>query len=321
MIMALVDMTIEELKNYNPGENKEKDFDQFWSEKLGNLRKFPIEYNMEKVDSAVPDIDIYKVFYKGYKDAEICGHYLTPRSKSNLPAILSFHGYSGNKGPLSLDVRWPLMGYAIFSMDVRGQSGESFDNSSYRGPSMPGFMTKGIFDKDDYYYLGVYLDCVRAIDFLADRKEIDIKRLCVMGISQGGGLSLASAALDDRPKLCISEIPYLCNFRRAVEWAEPADKGTYLEIASLIRQYPDKEDDIFKTLSYFDNLNLSGSIKARTIMTCALKDIICPPSTVFSVYNNLKSEKHIESMAYCEHDYFSMLWFEDKKMNHIINNL
>jgi cephalosporin-C deacetylase len=320
--MALVDMTIEELKVYNPEKNKEKDFDQFWNEKLQDLRSSSIKYNMEKIDSIVPDVDVYKVFYEGYMDSEICGHYLTPRNRSNVPAILSFHGYTGNKGPISLDIKWPLMGYAVFSMDVRGQSGESFDNRSYRGPSLPGFMTKGIFDKNDYYYLGVYLDCVRAIDFLADREEIDIKRLCVAGISQGGGLSLATAALDDRPKLCISEMPYLCHFKRAVEWAEPADKGTYLEIASLIRRgYPDREDDIYKTLSYFDNLNLCGNIKARTIMTCALKDIICPPSTVFAVYNNIKSDKHIELMAHSEHDYFSMLWFEAQKMPYIINNL
>lgn len=137
----------------------------------------------------------------------------------------------------------------------------------------------------------------------------------------GSGLSLATAALDDRPKLCISEIPYLCHFRRAVEWAEPIDKGTYLEIASLIRGYPDKEDDIFKTLSYFDNLNLSENLKAHTIITCALKDIICPPPTIFAVYNNIKAEKHIELMAHSEHDYLSVLWFDEKKMNFIIKNL
>ena len=319
--MALVDMALEELKTYNPGKNKEKDFDQFWNEKLKGLRTDPIEYNMEKIDFIVPDVDVYKVFYKGYKGSEICGHYLIPRGKPDLPAILNFHGYTGNKGPVSLDIRWPLMGYAVFSLDIRGQSGESFDNRTYRGPSFPGHMTKGIFDKDDYYYLGVYLDCVRALDFLADREEIDMKRICVSGISQGGGLSLATAALDDRPKLCVSEIPYLCHFRRAVELAEPENKGTYLEIASLIREYPDKEEDIFKTLSYFDNLNLSGNISARTIVTCALKDIICPPSTVFAVYNNIESEKQIELLPYSEHDYFSVIRFDEKKMNYIINNL
>lgn len=247
------------------------------------MRAKPVEYNMEKIDYVVLEINAYKVIYKGYGNSEICGHYLIPQNKSDLPVILVFHSYTGNKGPISLRVRWPLMGYAVFAVDVRGQSGESVDNRFYRGPSSLGFMTKGIFEKEDYY-LGVYLDCVRALDFLADGEEIDMKRVCVAGISQGGGLSLATAGLDNRPKLVVSEISYLCHFRRTVEWAEPDNKGTYLEIASLIRQYPERESEMFKTLSYFDNLNLCGNIEARTIMTCALKDTICPRLLPYLLY-------------------------------------
>jgi len=321
--VALVDLPLDQLKAYKPENNKEKDFDRFWQDKIKYLRAEPVEYNMERIEYIVPEIDAYKVIYKGYKGAPICGHYLTPKNASNshLPVILIFHGYTGNKGPISLNVRWPLMGYAVFAVDVRGQSGESIDNRYYSGPSSAGYMTKGIFSEDDYYYLGVYLDSIRAIDFLADREELDMERLCVTGISQGGGLSLATAGLDSRPKLIISEIPYLCHFRRAVEWAEPINEGTYLEIANLIREYPEREDEMFRTLSYFDNLNLCGNISAKTVITCALKDIICPPSTIFAVYNNISSEKHMELLPYSEHDYTAAMRFDEKKLEYIKNNL
>ena len=319
--MALVDLPLDQLKVYKPEKNMEKDFDLFWQEKIKNLRSKPVEYNMEKIDYIVPEIDAYKVIYKGYKDAPICGHYITPKKASNLPVILMFHGYTGNKGPISLNVRWPLMGYAVFAVDVRGQSGESIDNKYYSGPSSAGYMTKGIFNKDDYYYLGVYLDSIRAIDFLADREELDIERLCVTGISQGGGLSLATAGLDSRPKMVIAEIPYLCHFSRAVEWAEEAKNLTYLEIANLIRSYPEREDEMFKTLSYFDNLNICGNIGAKTIISCALKDIVCPPSTVFAVYNHIESEKNMEFLPYSGHDYVTINWFDEKKLEYIKKNL
>jgi len=321
--VALVDLPLEELKAYKPEKNKEKDFDGFWQDKIKYLRSEPVEYSMEKIDYIVPEIDAYKVIYKGYKDAPICGHYITPKSASNshLPVILIFHGYTGNKGPISLNVRWPLMGYAVFTVDIRGQSGESIDNRYYKGPSYAGYMTKGIFNKDDYYYLGVYLDCIRAIDFLADREELDMERLCITGVSQGGGLSLATASLDNRPKLVISEIPYLCHFRRAVEWAEEAKNITYLEIANLIREYPEREDEMFRTLSYFDNLNLCGNISAKTVISCGLKDIICPPSTIFAVYNHISSEKYMELLPYSEHDYSAAMRFDEKKLEYIKKNL
>lgn len=321
--MALVDFPLEELKAYKPEKTKEKDFDGFWQNKIKHLRVEPIEYNMEKIDYIVPEIDAYKVIYKGYKDALICGYYLTPKNVSNsqLPVILMFHGYAGNKGPISLNVRWPLMGYAVFAVDIRGQGGESVDNRYYSGPSYVGYMTKGIFNKDDYYYLGVYLDSVRAIDFLADREELDMERLCVTGISQGGGLSLATAGLDSKPKLVISEIPYLCHFRRAVEWAEEAKNITYLEIANLIKGHPEREDEMFKTLSYFDNLNLCGNISAKTIISCGLKDIICPPSTIFAVYNHIGAEKNMEFLPYSGHDWDTINWFDEKKLEYIKKNL
>jgi cephalosporin-C deacetylase len=133
-------------------------------------------------------------------------------------------------------------------------------------------MTKGIFSKEDYYR-GVYMDCTRAIDFLSTREEIDINRLCVTGASQGGGLALSTAALDLRPKLVIAEIPYLCHYERAIEWAEEARNITYLEFISIIKKYPEKLEEMFNTLSYFDNLNLCSQIKAQTIISVALKDL------------------------------------------------
>ena len=161
------------------------------------------------------------------------------------------------------------------------------------------------------------MDCIRAIDFLSNREEIDINRLCVTGDSQGGGLSLAIAALDSRPKLTIAGIPYLCHFKRAVEWAEQAANITYLEIVDIIKKYPEMENEIFKTLSYFDNLNLCDLINNRTIITCAMKDIVCPPSTIFAVYNNIQSEKNIEIMPYYDHSWETIFRFEEKKLEYV----
>jgi len=52
------------------------------------------------------------------------------------------------------------------AIDVRGQSGESVDNKGYPPPSAIGYMTKGIFSKNDYYYRGVYNDISSTLAFL-----------------------------------------------------------------------------------------------------------------------------------------------------------
>jgi cephalosporin-C deacetylase len=317
----LVDMPLEELKKYKPLQTKKDDFSRFWQETKATSKNQPLNAEIKKIDYIVKDIDANKVYYDGYGDARICGYYLLPKSSGPHPVILFFHGYGDNKQKISYYLKWVLMGYAVMAIDVRGQTGESIDGKVYPAHSAVGYMTKGIFSKEDYYYRGVYMDCVRAIDFLSKRKEIDINRLCVTGMSQGGGLSLAAAALDPRPKLVIAEIPYLCHYRRAVEWAEDFQNVTYLEFTTIIKKYPEREEEMFSTLSYFDNLNLCSWIKARTVISCAMKDTCCPPSTIFAVYNHIKAEKHMEAMPYYEHSWETVLNFEEKKLEYIKNYL
>src|SRR6266851_2312235 len=67
-----------------------------------------------------------------------------------------------------------------------------------------GWMTQGIRDPQDYYYRHAYADAVRALELLANRDEVDEKRLAVTGFSQGGGMALAVAALSERPILAMA---------------------------------------------------------------------------------------------------------------------
>ena len=317
----LVDMPLTELKKYKPAQNKQSDFSEFWKETIEISKSMSLDEEINKIDYMIKGFDANKVYYNGFKGSRICGYYLTPNGVGPFPAILFFHGYGGSKQKINHYLKWIFMGYAVLAVDVRGQSGESVDAKIYPPPSVPGYMTKGIFSKKDYYYRGVYMDCVRAIDFLSRRKEINIKRLCITGGSQGGGLTLSTAALDNRPKLAIAEIPYLCHYRRAVEWSEEIKNMTYLEFIFLIKAYPERENEMFKVLSYFDNLNLCSWIKARTVVTCAMKDTVCPPSTIFAVFNHIKTQKHMEIMPYYEHDYEAIMDFEEKKLEYIKNYL
>jgi len=313
----LVDMPLKELRKYKPDQTKEDDFDKFWEDTKKISNSEPLNEKIKKINYIVKEVDACKVHYDGFGGARICGYYILPKFSGPHPVILWFHGYGDNKQKINYYLKWVLMGYAVMAIDIRGQIGESIDKKVYPAHSAVGYMTKGIFSREDYYYRGVYMDCVRAIDFLAKRKEIDIDRLCIAGGSQGGGLSLATAALDSRPKLVIAEIPYLCHYRRAVEWAEEFRNITYLEFTSIIKKYPEKEEEMFKTLSYFDNLNLCSWIKARTVISCAMKDTCCPPSTVFAVYNHIKAEKHMEIMPFYEHSWETVINFEEKKLEYI----
>ncbi len=317
----LVDLPLEELWKYKPPQDKEKDFESFWEETLAISKSEPLNVEVKGLDHFVKDINTYKLYYDGFGGARIGGFFLTPKSKGPHPVIVWFPGYGDNKHEVSFYLSWVLLGYAVVAIDIRGQLGESVDNKVYPGPAVAGYMTRGVLDKEDYYYRGVYMDCIKILDFLEMREEIDMDRICVAGASQGGGLSLAVSALDHRPALTIAEIPYLCHYKRAIEWAEGSKPLTYLEFTTLIKRFPGSTDQIYKTLSYFDNLNLCDRIKNKTIISVAMKDTVCPPSTDFAVYNHIKAEKEIDVLQFWDHSWETILKYEERRLEHIVKNL
>jgi cephalosporin-C deacetylase len=160
-------------------------------------------------------------------------------------------------------------------------------------------MTQGIEHPKQYYYRYTYIDCVRALDWLAGQDEIDPDRMGITGGSQGGGLTLAVAALSDRPKLAISEVPFLCHFRRSVDIAAA---GPYREISDWMRMRPETAEQAWQTLGYIDGMNLAGWIRCRTVVTVGLWDDVCPPSSVFAAYNYIEADKQMEVFDFTGHE-------------------
>ena len=68
--------------------------------------------------------------------------------------------------------------------------------------------------------------------------EIDRNFIALTGVSQGGGLTIAAAALDYRPVAAMPEVPFLSDYRRSVDMTP---NGPYPEIADYFRKYPDQK--------------------------------------------------------------------------------
>lgn len=306
--MPLYDKPLAELVLYDPPLTREPDFDAFWEATLAESAQTPLRPRLTPLEYPARGVQVYEVYYEGWRGARICGWYLVPEGRGPFPALVQYHGYSGSKGEVYQYLMWALQGYATLAIDVRGQAGASSDPGPYTGGHVSGWMTQGILDPQEYYYRGAYMDAVRALDFLCSRPEVDRRRIGIMGGSQGGGLTLAVAALDRRPVLAMPEMPYLCHFRRALEMAM---RGPYPEIAAYLRQYPKREEQVWRTLSYFDNLNLAPRITCPVLMTVGLQDDVCPPSTVYAVYNKITSPKEMKVYPYHNHEMAAAHW-EDK---------
>ena len=305
--MPLYDWPLSQLREYKPALTREPDFDSFWQGTLAQATAIPLAPQFSAADYPARNVSVFDVRYTGWNGSRIAGWYIKPEGTGPFPAIVIYHGYSGSRAQPHNHFTWAAQGYAVLAVDTRGQSGESTDPTVYSTGHVKGWMTAGILDKDEYYYRGAYIDCVRALDVVATRPEVDMARIGITGGSQGGGLSLAVAALDSRPKACMADIPYLCHYERAVDMAALMP---YLEISDYIKIYPKRERQVFKTLSYFDNMNLCMRISSNVLMSCGLQDDCCPPSTQFAVYNHLTCNKEIKTYRYHKHEDIAAHWPE-----------
>ena len=153
----------------------------------------------------------------------------------------------------------------------------------------PSHVIYNITDRERYHYRGAYMDCIRGLDFLESRPEVANARLGLWGASQGGGLTLAMASLDTRPKAAVAAEPWLCNFPVSSQ----VTVGPYRELYDHLAQFPHEREIAMETLAYFDPLNLVQGITCPTLFSAAVIDEVHPYNTVMPVFEKIPALKSI----------------------------
>src|SRR5690606_26112386 len=154
--------------------------------------------------------DVYQVNIQNFETGgRIYGILAKPKAPGKHPAVLQVPGagirpYGGiidlaEKGIITLQI-------GIHGIPVTYETGLYDD---LRAAALKNYQFFNLDDRDQYYYKRVYLGCVRAVDYLYSLAEFDGSNLMVWGGSQGGALSIVTAALDDRVKGLVSLYPAL----------------------------------------------------------------------------------------------------------------
>ena len=267
--------------DYQSTVKKPDDFDAFWDGVQQQAAAVPLEPEM------IPDplrtsaeVEVFQVFYTSIEHVRIAAWYCRPTLRvGRLPALLLLPGYQADP---PIPKEWALKGYGALSVAPRGKlrSNRQFN------PGYPNLLTYNIVDRHTYAYRGFYVDAWRGIDFLLARPEVDPTRLGVTGSSQGGGLTITTAAMRPEIRAAAAGAPYLCGFMDAIALTHTYP---YEEINDFLRAHPDSRHAVEATVAYFDGINFADKITCPIIVNIGLQDNVCPPETGYALFNQIRA--------------------------------
>ena len=274
-----------------PAISNPTDFLAFWEKAKADLSKIPLDARMTLLpERCTENTNVYQVNMQNYRPGtRLYGILCIPKKEGKYPAILKVPGagvraYAG-------DIATAEKGFITLEIGIHGVP-VTMDPSVYNNlmaGALSGYWNNNLDDKDRFYYKRVYIGCVRANDFLVQLPQYDGSNLGVMGGSQGGALSIVTAALDTRVKFLAAFYPALSDLTgylkgRAGGWPHLFDKNNLA--------FNNKKDKI-ETAGYYDVVNFARQLKVPGMYSWGFNDETCPPTSMYAAYNVITASKDL----------------------------
>ena len=282
--------------------DKQADYADYWAAAKAQLEAIPMNATLTEITAkSTAARKVYLVEMQSVPDGltgdpvTIRGYYCEPQDGKAHPVIMHYLGYDSGYRPGGQDVKpYCPSGdaeptYAEFYLSTRGQSinNRAADEREADGKgdftnTYGDWFAYEFGNKDAYYYRGAYMDCVRAIQFMASRPTSDMNNLYAEGQSQGGAFTYAAASLSGYTFRAIAPgIAFMGDF------PDYFDIVNWPAYVARENQGTMTDAEMFAFLSYYDTKNLAATVECPVIACIGLQDNVCPPHTNIAPYNNL----------------------------------
>lgn len=296
----LIGLIVDPLK-LKPGTECPKNLKKYWDQEKAALKAVPMNAKSEKVDSKQVGVVCFNTEINCIGPKPARGYFAKPENAKakSLPIVLLVHaaGVKGSwcRSEIANATNYAKKGAICFDLNahgmLNGQPDEYYNN--LETGELKEYYIRGLENRNDIYFRGMYLRLIRTLDYLTQQPEWDGKRIVVIGESQGGGQALAAAGLDPRVSLAVAIVPAMCDWggtlvNRKGGWPQPFER-------------PGNKENMMKVLPYFDAAHLLKFSKATILVEIGLVDNTCPATSIYAAINQAKGKKLIYPVTYREH--------------------
>jgi cephalosporin-C deacetylase len=261
-----------------PAEPEPADFDAYWNAQKAALSAVPLSPNVY-YRSETQYVNLYN-YDIGLTDGKRAYGYISvPKGAGSYPAIIELPPYGNSANIVGDDGSLAERGGVIaVKLNIHN------NQPSQSGPNS--YLDINLTDPNNYYLKYAILGVIKTIDYLQTRADFN-KQVGVIGLSQGGGLALLAAGIDNRISLLVNAYPALCA-HPALKYNKPSGFPSFWKVAQTLGLEP---NTVLKTVKYYDAVTAAKRFKGVSWSMIAYRDDICYPATCFEAYNQLKGQK------------------------------
>ena len=265
-----------------PLESEPTDFDAFWNARKAELAAVPIN----------PQVSFYSdhayatthQFNLGNIDGrKVYGYITIPDGAGPFPAIITMPSFGNDANLVQPEVTVAERGGVIsVALSILNVPPNQVDPAGYT-PDI-------INDPEGIFYKYAMLAGFRAIDYLFTRPDFDGENVGVVGVSQGGGLAILLAGLDDRVKLLACSNPSHGE-HTGLKYDKASAFPYYIKQSRQLVGTPTHEAQTIAASKYYDAIYCANRYDGPAYFLTGLLDDVNPPATVFASFNQLKGSK------------------------------
>lgn len=280
------------------------DFLKFWETTLANARQTPLNPTMTLLPERCTETsNVYEVSFQTKAwGGRMFGILSVPKAEGTYPALLRVPG--AGVRPYSGDTYLAPGKVIVLEVGVHGipvtMQQSVYDNLA--AGALNGYWNFCRDNRDQNYYNRVIVGALRAVDFICSLPQFNGKALGVTGSSQGGALSVITAALDSRVTFYGAVHPALCDHEAFLKKRAGGWPHYYYQAAPT-----DKE---LKALRYYDTANFARCLKAIGWFSWGYNDEVCPPTSMYAAYNAVTAPKELHLYLETGHYWYQEQWEE-----------